>query len=470
MQNSNQFFATAKPLRLFFRVAVPGLISMLAMSLYIAFEGIFVGHMIGDGAFAAVNVGFPIVMINSALADLIGVGSSVPIAIALGQKDEKRACNVFTCSILLIFMTAVATGILIFFAAPLFVSLMNATGELATLAVKYVRVYALMGPLTTVVFAVDNYLRISGFVKGSMLLNIFMSLLTVGFLALFLVVLRMNVEGAALASCLAMFICACIAFIPFLLKRSVLKFVKPKFSFALVKEIVACGTPVFLNNVAGRVTSILLNATLITLGHELYGDDGTIAVATYSVLMYVSAIVEPMLYGMCDSIQPAVGYNWGAGKLDRVAGITKVAFTVCALVSVLCAGMTFLFPEALVSVFVDATESPEVVGLALQAMPYFGLALLLGWFCFAVQGFFAAIAKPLFATVVSVSYAIVTPVLLLYALMPMGLDGVWLNYFGRALLTGVVAVVLIVVAQKRMKKEIAKYQTPTEEELSSAVV
>ena len=456
MEHSNKFFATAKPLNLFLRVAIPGLVSMLALSLYLAFEGIFVGHYVGDIAFAAINIGVPIVMINNALADLIGVGSSAPISVALGRGDEKRACNIFTCSIILIVSLAAITGIIIFFSAPWFVSIMGAKGELAILSVNYVRIYAVLGPFTTVVFAVDNYLRISGFVKGSMLLNLFMTCLTVSFLALFIGALKMNVEGAALASCCSLFICACIAFIPFIRKKAVLKFVRPHFSAQVIKSILACGSPTFLNNVAGRITAILMNSALIKLGHDLYGDGGTVAVAAYSVLMYVSGIIEPMLYGMSDSVQPAVGYNWGAGDLKRVSGITKVSFTVCGLVSVLCASVMFLFPRPLASVFVDAEKSPALMELAVHAIPYFGLAFLFGWFCFAVQGFFAAIEKPLFATLVSVCFAIITPVSLIYALSPMGLDGLWLNYFGRSLLTGIVAIVLIVIAQKSMKRDIAK--------------
>ncbi len=64
MEPSNAFFATAKPWRLYFRVAIPGMVSMLAMSLYLAFEGVFVGRMIGEAAFAAVNIGMPLVIIN----------------------------------------------------------------------------------------------------------------------------------------------------------------------------------------------------------------------------------------------------------------------------------------------------------------------------------------------------------------------------------------------------------------------
>ena len=83
-------YATYNPWRLFFIVAMPGMISMFAMSIYSIVEGIFIGKILGESAFAAVNIAFPLVMINFSLADLIGVGASVPISIALGREDYER--------------------------------------------------------------------------------------------------------------------------------------------------------------------------------------------------------------------------------------------------------------------------------------------------------------------------------------------------------------------------------------------
>ncbi len=455
MQQSNQFFATARPSRLFFTVALPGLISMVAMSLYQAFEGGFVGQEIGETALAAITIAMPIVMINFSLADLIGVGSSVPISVALGRKDEAKASNVFTCSVIMIFVTAVFMGALMFFAAPFLADLMNADEELAPLAIRYVRVYALLSPVTTVVFAMDNYLRISGFVKGSMLLNIFMSALTVGFLALFIGNMDKGVEYSALSSCLAMFICAVIAFIPFLLKKSVLRFVRPRFSLSMIKEIAFCGFPTFLNNVAGRVASIIMNAALIRMGNDAYGDGGgKTAVAAYSVLMYASGVVEPMLYGMCDSVQPAIGYNWGAGALDRVRDITKVSFLVCGSVSVLCSCFMLFFPDVLAGIFVNPEEGKALMELSVDAMRIFGFSFMVGWFAFALQGFFASIEKPLPATVISICKSMVFPIVLIFALEPFGLDGLWFNYAGTSILAGILGVILLLKAQKSMKRDI----------------
>ncbi len=457
MQQSNQFFATARPWRLFLIVALPGMVSMLAAALYNAMEGSFVGHLLGEAAFAAINIAMPVVMINFALADLIGVGAAVPISVSLGRGDRDRANNIFTSALLMIVGTGLFMGILLYMAAPFFTRLMGAEGDLAALAVRYVRVYAIFSPLTTVVFATDNFLRISGFVKGSMLLNILMTALTVGFLLLFLGVLQFDVRGSALSACLSMLICAVIALIPFLRGRAVLRFVRPRFSLSMIREIISCGMPVFLNNIAGRITSILMNSALLRLG-------GQTAVAVYAVLMYSGGVIEPMLYGLCDSIQPAVGYNWGAKRPDRVRDITKCSLTVCALVSVLCTAVMILFPQLFVALFIDPADT-ALVELSSHALRLFGTAFLIGWFSFAIQGFFAAIEKPLPATILSVAKALVFPVLFLYALehLGLGLDGLWLNYTCTSVCTAILAILLVLPTQKRIQKDLPSAEAPLED-------
>ena len=459
MQEKNHFFATARLTRLFFMVALPGMVSMLAMTIYSIIEGAFIGHLLGEAAFAAVNLAMPFVMINFSLADLVGVGSSVPISIALGRGDRARANNFFSCSLVLIFSASVFMGILLFFASPYLVSLMGAEGELADLAVKYVRVYALLGPVTTIVFAMDNYLRICGFVKISMGLNIFMSLLTIGLLSLFLGLCGMNVEGSALATSISMSFCAVLALIPFFLKKTVLSFTRPRLTVTMLREIAACGSPVFLNNIAGRVASIIMNSALLRVGGVAYGQT---AVAAYSVLMYASDIIQPMLYGMSDSLQPAIGYNWGAKSLDRVRDITKCSFIACGVVSVIGTVFMYFFSAPIASVFVKA-EDTALMEMAVHAMKIFCIAYLFRWFGFAVQGFYSAIERPLPASILSVSSAMILPILFVYVLSPMGLDGLWLNLAATSLVVTLMAVVMLRLSQRSMKRAIER-PAPTESE------
>ena len=300
--NSNRLYAETPPIKLFFTAAIPGVISMFAMSIYNILEGIFVGQFIGGDAFAAMNLAMPLVFITFALSDMVGVGSSVPISIAHGQKNEKRANNIFSCSVILIVGTAIVTGVLMFTFAPTLIYLMGAEDEVAQLAIMYLRINAVMNPLTCLVFAMDNYMRICGFIRGSMFLNLFMSAIQICLLILFVVVFDMGLMGAALAINLGMAACSMISLIPFVRGKALLKFQKPKFELHTLKETIACGSPTFLNNIAGRLFALIMNVLLIRMG-------GTTAVAAFSVLMYCSDLVQPFLYGLCDSMQPAIGFN-----------------------------------------------------------------------------------------------------------------------------------------------------------------
>ena len=441
--NSHELFTNTPPRRLFFFAAVPGAVSMLASALYQLFDGMFVGRFLGSTPFAALNLAMPFVIINFALADLIGVGSSVPISIHLGRHEDEEADNYFTCATILIVLCGAVVGAGIYLAAPLLIAAMGAQGEFAELAVTYLRVYGLCSPVTTIVFAVDNFLRICGKTRGSMWLNIFMSALSVGLEALFLLVFGWGIAGAALGTCLGMAITAVVAYVPFLRGKMLLRFRRPRLSREMLKKIVVSGAPNFLNNIAGRITSILMNVLLVRLG-------GEIAVSIYGVLMYVEGLIQPLLYGMCDSLQPAVGYNWGAGAFGRVKAIEKYCFSAAAVISLLSALAIYLFPEPIAGVFMQDVGADVIADTAF-ALRLFSLTYLTRWFSFATQSFMLAIERSGAATLICVSTALLFPVLLVAALWPLGLTGLWLNFAGTSLLAGALSAVVMLRLKRRWK-------------------
>ena len=455
---TEEMYAQMKPWRLFFVVAAPGMISMFAMSIYSIIEGVFIGQILGEGAFAAVNIAMPLVMINFSLADLIGVGASAPISIALGRDDHKTANNFFSCAVILNFLASTLMGAIMFFAAAPLSRMMGADDVLLDTAVRYLRTYALCGPITTIFFAMDNYLRICGYVKTSMFINIGCNVGTLGFLTLFLLVLDMDVVGSALATCIAMCACAAIALIPFLRKKTLLRFARPHFHWGMIREIAACGSPVFLNNISGRVTSILMNISLMTLGVRLLGEGGgQTAVAVYAVLMYASDLCWPLLYGIADSLAPALGYNWGAKNYDRVKRIVKCAYIGTAIIGLVSTSVLFFFPATIASWFVNA-EEVRLLQISTHAIRLFCFAYLFRWIGVTTQSYFSAIGKPMQATAISVGTAFVFPVFLLGSLWSFGLDGIWFNFVGVNALTAILSIFLL----SRLTKEIAKREKETE--------
>ena len=449
-RDTEKMYATMNPWKLFFIVALPGMISMFAMSIYSIVEGIFIGHKLGEDAFAAINIAMPLVMINFSLADLIGVGASVPISIALGKKEKDTANNVFSCSVIMIFITSLIMGTIMFLAAEPLCRMMGADGVLLRTSMKYLRTVALCSPLTTIFFAMDNYLRISGYVKTSMAINVGSNIATIGLLSFFLVVLDMDVVGSALAVSIAMSLSSAVAIIPFVRKKTLLQFKKPVFSLSMFRQIVACGSPVFFNNIAGRVTSILMNISLMTLGVKVFGENGgTTAVAVYAVLMYASDLCWPLLYGISDSISPAIGYNWGAKNYGRVKKIAGCAYIGTAVVGLISTAFLFFFPSTVASWFTSA-EDVLLFQESTHAIRLFCFAYVFRWFVVTTQGFLSAIEKPALATIMSISTALVFPVIILGALWVFELDGIWVNFVGVNAFSAILGILLLTRVKKEM--------------------
>lgn len=443
--DNKTLFSKVKPSKLFFKAAIPGSIGMLASSLYQLMDGVMVGQFLGDTAFAAVNLAMPFVIINFAIADLIGVGSSVPIAHALGRKADDEANNYFTSACIMIFAAGVALGAILFFLAEPLMRLMGAEGVLMEYAAEYLKVYALCSPVTTIVFATDNYLRISGKINYSLFVNILMSILCMGLEFLFLYVFRWGIWAAALGTAAGMMTAAVVSLTPFFLKKTPLRFVRPRFTRSMIKTTVSCGMPNFLNNVAARITSIFMNMMLLRFGGET-------AVSVYGVLMYAEGFVQPLMYGACDSLQPALGFNWGAGDYKRVKDIEKYCLAACMVVSVLSAVGLLVFPEQITALFMNSPD-PAMTEMAVTAMTIFALTYFVRWISFAAQSFFLAIGRSLEATLLSVSVALVFPLILIGTFYPLELTGLWLNTPVTALLAGVLAVVLFILFIKRMRRQ-----------------
>ena len=124
---NQELFGVAPPKKLFVKLAVPSLISMLFSSIYMMADGMFVGKIIGSKALAAINLVFPIIMIVFAVGDMIAAGASVKIGIKLGEKKDKDASNIFSVALLLTFIINIIFMILSLFFAKYIIFILKST-------------------------------------------------------------------------------------------------------------------------------------------------------------------------------------------------------------------------------------------------------------------------------------------------------------------------------------------------------
>ena len=176
---------------------------------------------------------------------------------------------------------------------------------------------------------------------------------------------------------------------------------------------------------------------------------GQTAVAVYAVLMYSSDLCWPLLYGIADSLSPALGYNWGAKNYVRVKSIVRCAYIGTAIVGLVSTSVLFFFPGTIASWFVKA-EEVRLLELSAGAIRMFCAAYLFRWIAVTTQSYFSAIGKPKQATVMSVATAFVFPTVLLAAFRSFGLNGIWFNFTGVNALAAILSAVLL----GRLTKEI----------------
>lgn len=441
METNSLIFENLHPTKLFIKCAVPAALSMIFSGLYSIADGIFVGRCIGSAALAAVNLVMPLIAISFALAELIAVGSSVQLATLLGQKEYKLANRTFSVCIKVILGISVLVGLVFFFLCEPMLILMGAKGTALQYSIEYIRVYAVFAPLIIVYFAVDNYLRICGKQNYSMVLNIATAVSNIVLDFLLIVIWKQGVWAAAFASCISISVGTVMAFLPFLRKKLELKFVKGGIPIKQFVQLAANGSSEFFANIAGSVFAFILNIVLLSIG-------GATAVAAMSVVMYVESLAAALIFGMVDSMQPAISYCKGAGLKKRVYALEKRVLIFAAIFSVITC-LILRYCGAWVVPFFVKPEDTELLTLSIQAMSLYALSYLVNWIDGCLSGFLTALGEAGKSFIVSIMGTLILPLTGLVVLVPsLGLDGVCLMPLLVGVINAVLAIVLVATTRK----------------------
>lgn len=437
METNSLIFENLHPTKLFIKCAVPAALSMIFSGLYSIADGIFVGRCIGSDALAAVNLVMPLIAISFALAELIAVGSSVQLAILLGQKEHELANRTFSVCIKVILSISVFIGLVFFFLCKPMLILMGAKGNALQYSIEYIRVYAIFAPLVIVYFAVDNYLRICGKQNYSMILNIVTAVSNIVLDFLLIVIWKQGVWAAAFASCISISFGTVMAFLPFLRKELELKFVKGWIPVKQFVQLAANGSSEFFANIAGSVFAFILNIVLLSIG-------GATAVAAMSVVMYVESLAAALIYGMVDSMQPAISYCKGAGLKKRVYALEKRVLIFAAIFSVITCLILRYCGVWVVPFFVKPGDT-ELLTLSIQAMSLYALSYLVNWIDGCLSGFLTALGEAGRSFIVSIAGTLIFPLVGLAVLVPsMGLNGVCLMPLFSGIISSILATILVV--------------------------
>lgn len=446
----SEIFERLPPTKLFFRCALPSIVTMAFGALYQIADGVFVGRFIGEDALAAVNLIMPIIMMVFAFSNMIATGASVRISVLLGEKKREEGSCVFTYSLKFIFGISCIIGVSgVLFAEP-FVRLLapGATEHAIAYGVTYLRIYAIFSPLMPIYHATDNYLRVCGREKLSMWLGIGTQVLNIVLDVILIAFLGQGVWAAAFTSCIAMVLGAIVTLLLFRGGKMDLYYAKGRISSPVFLRILANGSSEFFSNISMSIMSVVYNFFLLSYG-------GTTGVAAFSVIMYVDSIIGMLVFGMCDALQPAISYCYGAGLVGKVRAIFGRVIVGAAVLSAASMCFMLLVGPYVAPLFVKPADT-ALLEVSIVGMKLFSLSYLTGWVDMCFSTFFTAVERPVRSLLTSFFGTLVFPIGTLFVLTPvMKLNGVWFSAFVSCTLSAVLTLFFAVTLpgkSNQMKK------------------
>jgi len=434
---NSKVFLDTPPTKLFFQCAVPAVITSVFGALYSVVDGIFVGRYLGEDALAAINLIMPIIMIVEAISNMIATGASVNMSMLLGAQRREEASRVFSFSVKFILAFSCIISILGFFFARSFICLISPGASEAAIrcGTDYLRIYAVFGPLIPIYFATDNFLRVCGKQRLSMVIGIATQFLNVLLNFLFIAVLHKGVKAAAVASCVSIVLGSVITLVIFLGKRMDVYYTKENIPAAQFFRIVANGSSELFSSIATSIMSVVMNLFLLKYG-------GTTAVAAFSIVMYVDSIIGMLNFGICDSLQPAISYCYGAGRLNRMKAIFHRVLATTIIVSIISFLFMLLVGPHAVKIFIKPDDT-DLLKMSITAVQIFSFSYLVGWIDMCFSSFFTAVDQPVRSLLVSLFGTLVFPIGFLFLLTAiMGLNGVWLMASAAAVASGILTLIL----------------------------
>ena len=418
------------------RYIFPAMGGLFATYLYNVVDGIFVGQGVGSAALGAVNIGVPFITFAVAIAAMFPMGGGTVVAIRMGREDKEGANHAFMTAFLL---TLLASLLLTLIGMAFSRQIVDLSGgrtlshTMRDMAADYLFYYCafsvpmLMSTCLSVFVRNDGSPALSfvGMCVGAGA-NIFLDWL-------FIFPMKMGVVGAAIASGLGQVFSVAVLLSHFVRKRGSLRFRRFPVSGALIGKLCKRGVPEAASQLTTPVTALCYNLMLA----RLVGDIG---VSTFSVLSFIYSLVNAILSGTAQGLQPLWGLCYGERDTDGMNLYFRWGIRINAILSVVIYGLLFLFAEPVIQIF---NRDPELVQNASAALSLFGLSFIPMALNLIYTAFLYSTKRTLQADAISLSRGVVLKAAAIFC-MPVlfGIDVIWLAPFAAELLTLVLALVL----------------------------
>ena len=396
----------------------PSMVMMVFTSIYGVVDGVFVSNFVGKDPFAAVNLIMPFLMILGALGFMIGSGGSALVAYTMGNGEEKKANEIFSMLIYVLIgfgLVFMVLGIAFMESVSRF---LGADEVLLPYCVTYGRIIlmALIPFMLQNVF--QSFLVTAERPDLGLYVTIAAGVTNMVLDALFIVVFKMGIAGAALATAISQYIGGVVPLLYFVLpNKGKLHLGKACWKIKYFMKSCTNGASEFMTNISMSIVTMLYNWQLM----RLMGSDG---VTIYGIIMYVDFIFVGILLGYSMGSAPIVSYHYGAGNQDELKGLFKRSLRLIVSMNVILMVSAEVLSRPLSMIFVS--YNAELLDMTTTAFRIYAISFLLMGINIYASSFFTALNDGKTSAIISFCRTLIfecASVLILPIIL--GINGIW---------------------------------------------
>lgn len=446
-QERLQELGTAPVGKLLLKYSLPAVVGTVISAVYNIIDSIVIGHAIDDpNVVSGIAVTFPVMNVVTALGMLIGAGAATRVSIVMGQKDLRVAQIILgNCVQLTLIIGLLYAATFAIFMDPI-LRIFGASDNSLPYAREFM-LWVLPGcVLMNLTFSYNNVMRASGYPAKAMYTNMIGALINVILAPLFLFGFKWGIRGAAIATDISMLITATWVMSHFFNKSNTLHFVKGtfKFNWPVIRSVLYIGMAPFLINITGSAINAIANNTLLTYG----GDNAIAAVVVFNRFVTIFVFI---VIGICQGMQPIIGYNYGSGRYNRLIKTFLLAAACGLITTTIGSILGATMPRAIASMFMQDSEQ---IQCAVNCLKITTLTFWMVGFQIVTTNLFQALGMAGKSIFLSLTRQMIFMVPLLFTLPHIwGLNGVWAAYPISDFLSVLVAIVMLVMLTKQIRRQ-----------------
>ena len=439
-------------------MGIPMILSMVLQACYNIVDSMFVARIpdsdgiiyAGEYAVNALTLAFPVQMLIVAFGIGTGVGVNALLSKTLGEKNQEKVAKVAGNGVFLGIIIYVAFFIFGILCTKIYLKSQTSDAVILSMGNTYLSICTLLC-FGIILFSIyEKLLQSTGKtifstiaqVAGAVTNIILDPVLIFGYFGL----PAMGIAGAAYAPVLGQVVSMVLAMMFHYKKntevKSGRKYLKPE--GYIIREIYNIGLP-----------AIIMQALMsfMTYGvNIIFGAVSTAAVTSYGIFYKIQQFVFFAGFGLRDAITPIVSFNYGMGDKKRVKDGIKYGVMYISIIMIVGTILLEIFAAPLVTLFGMSAETAQLCILAIRII---SAGFLFAGGNIALQGVFQALGCGISSLVISLLrlLVIVLPIAWLLSLLSNALDVMWIAFPIAELIACIVAIGLMIRANKLIINE-----------------